>query len=186
MPRPPVCEHREPPAWNQGSMDDHVSNSASNSSAVSQSDRAGRTQKATRTPSYLKRPSCLSMKPTVARRFSHWDNVPTLQGPHSQPSQSSLSLKCRPKSSSCFSVQPSRPMCPACQLIFKTLPLVDKPRRRQVLWDRETITLCQRPHNRGFDAFARARRLCMVVHPTTLHPPFLPFVHSRKVAIPSS
>ena len=89
----------ETPAWNQGSIDDRVSNSAYHSSAVSQSHRAGMTQRAIRTPSYLKRPSCLSMKPTVARRFSHWDNVPTLQGLRSQPSQSSLSPKCRPKSS---------------------------------------------------------------------------------------
>lgn len=65
-------------------------------SPLSQSSRAGMTQRAIRIPSYLKRPSCPWMKPTVARRFSHWDNVPTLQGLHSQPSKSSPSAKCRP------------------------------------------------------------------------------------------
>lgn len=74
------------PRGNQGSMDDQLPNSAYHSSTVSQSDRAGRTRRAIRTLSYLKRPSFPSMKPTVARRFSHWHNVPTLQGPHSQPS----------------------------------------------------------------------------------------------------
>ena len=45
------------------------------------------------------------MKPTVARRFSHWDNVPTLHRLHSQPILSSLDPKCPSQSSSCFSVQ---------------------------------------------------------------------------------
>lgn len=57
---------------------------------LSQSSRAGMTQRAIRSPSSLKRPSCLSMKPTVARRFSHWDNVPTLPGPP-QPTKQTVS-----------------------------------------------------------------------------------------------
>lgn len=105
-------------------MDDRVPSSVYHSSTVSQSDRAGRTQRAIRTSSYLKRPSFPSMKPTAARRFSHWHNVPSLlpsRASTANQARSSLSPKCRPKSSSCFSVRLSRPMCPACQLIFKPI-----------------------------------------------------------------
>lgn len=125
MPRPRFGEHRETSAWNPGSKDDRIPRSASHLFALSQSSRAGMTQRAIRTPSYLKRPSCPWMKPTVARRFSHWDNVPTLQGLHSQPSKSSPSAKCRPPRALHASLNGCRPICPACQLIFTPLSLVD-------------------------------------------------------------
>lgn len=67
-----------------------------------------------------------------------------------------------------------RPMCPACQLIFETLSLVDQPRRRQLSVELcNSVILCQRPGmatQRRYYAFARARRLCTVVHRTTPHP----------------
>lgn len=117
--------HRETSAWNPGSKDDRIPRSASHLFALSQSSRAGMTQRAIRIPSYLKRPSCPWMKPTVARRFSHWDNVPTLQGLHSQPSKSSPSAKCRPPRALHASLNGCRLICPACQLIFTPLSLVD-------------------------------------------------------------
>lgn len=163
---------------------------------LSQSSRAGMTQRAIRSPSSLKRPSCLSMKPTVARRFSHWDNVPTLQGLHSQPSKPSPSPKCR---------LPRKLFVLPCAVARCAQPVTSSSRPCRSLTNRAAggfLWTCagQSPCANGPSGLRNRDILCLCARqtPVQVRPPYhiahtilaeltrhVGLAHNRKVAMPS-
>lgn len=105
----------------------------------------GGPRRAIRTSSYLKRPSCLVDETDGGQAFlplGQCSIPPRLPRPPQPTNPVVHGHQVPPQELSPRPVSPDVPSLSACQLNFKTLPLVDEPRRRQVMWDCARLSPC--------------------------------------------